>query len=403
MLSFLIAKAASMVMDDLQLYSLIHHRYQVFDYSGQLPFSVVFGLCRRSRNDTDPRSMILNTKESVLDVPYALAHGLLVLDVEDPDLKEETANAIAKLRLNKVSNTYITLPSPVNRIQHWTTALIEYRYEIDRSSELASILKPGTTYEIRIATPNLGIKWYGYGEEDRIIDDKRQPMRESERRKLISDRRHGRCIFTVVSSLPWPQNLVTRLQIDGPNAKEGVSDGTVFLRVAVENTGTKDMTVQTRGTQRFLMIWGAMQPEEAFEARPRIIDAEKPAPVASLRIVEESTGEIVYEPPPLGPSGPGNERDPRPKLDCVVTIKAGESLTRLVNMSQMLARLADGVYEIHLEPRRMWWCEGDKETFAEEGDDRVPHRLWNPLVPPATLKSDNVVELRIEHGKFAGF
>jgi hypothetical protein len=133
----------------------------------------------------------------------------------------------------------------------------------------------------------------------------------------------------------------------------------VFLEVSVENTGTEDVTVQTRGTQRFLLTWGTMQPEEALEARPRIIDSQKPAPVASLRIVEKTTGTIAYKPPPLGPSDPGNERDPRPELDRVVTIKTGETLVRLIDTSQMLARLADGIYEIHLEPRK---CGGAKET-----------------------------------------
>ncbi|KAG9943730.1 hypothetical protein KCU85_g8469, partial [Aureobasidium melanogenum] len=161
------------------------------------------------------------------------------------------------------------------------------------------------------------------------------------------------------------------------------------------------MTVQTRGTQRFLMTWETMQPEEALEARPWIIDAERPAPVASLRIVDEITGRVVHEPPPLGPSGPGNERDPRPELCRVVTIKPRETLVRLVDISKMLARLPDGAYQIHLEPRRMWWCERDKESFAEEGDGRIPQRLWNSLCPPAMLESDDIVELRIENGKVA--
>lgn len=389
-------------MENLSLSTLVHHRYQIFDSSGQLPFSVVFGLCRRSSEDTDPRPMVINIRKSALDIPYALVNGLLILDVKDPDAKEETARAIEKLRLDDELNTYLTLPSPVNRTQRWTTALVEYRYEIDHSSQLASILKPGTTYELHFATEDLGIKWYGFGDKDQIIDNNGQPTQESEQPKLISDRRNGRCIFTVVPSLLWPSNLVTRLQIAPPDANQGTSDERPFLQVSVENVSTKDMTVQTRGTQRFLMTWGTMQPEEPLEARPRIIDAQSPAPMASLRIIEKATGKIVYEPPSLGPSGPGIKRDARPELDRVVTIKSGETLIRLVDISQMLAKLADGIYEIHLEPRKIWWCEGDKEKFAEEGDNRIPHRLWNPLIPPAMLQSDDVVDLRMENGKLAG-
>lgn len=150
------------------------------------------------------------------------------------------------------------------------------------------------------------------------------------------------------------------------DASEEHSDGAIPLRVSVENAGTKDMIVQTRGTQRFLMTWGTMQPEEALEAMPRIIDAEKPTPVASLRIFEKITGTVVHEPRPLRPSGPGNGCDPRPELSRVVTIKSRDTLVRLVNISHMLAKLPDGIYEIHLEPRSMWWCEGDKEGLAEK-------------------------------------
>lgn len=117
-------------MDEVQLYTIIHHQFQVNDHSGQLSFSVVFGLCRRSSEDTDPRPMILDTRESVLDVPYALANGLLVLDVRDSILEEETTQALKQLRSEKGLNTCLSLPSPINREQRWTTALLEYRYEI---------------------------------------------------------------------------------------------------------------------------------------------------------------------------------------------------------------------------------------------------------------------------------
>jgi hypothetical protein len=50
----------------------------------------------------------------------------------------------------------------------------------------------------------------------------------------------------------------------------------------------------------------------------------------------------------------------------------------------------------------MWWCEGDKGNFVEEGDNRIPQRLWNSLVPPAMLESDDVVKLRIEDGRVPG-
>ncbi|MCJ1345992.1 hypothetical protein MMC31_004203 [Peltigera leucophlebia] len=68
-------------------------RYRIFDASGQLPFSLVFGLCRRSPADTDPRPLLLEIAASVLDVPFALAHGLLTLHEQHPEDAKQWAEA----------------------------------------------------------------------------------------------------------------------------------------------------------------------------------------------------------------------------------------------------------------------------------------------------------------------
>lgn len=83
----------------------------------------------------------------------------------------------------------------------------------------------------------------------------------------------------------------------------------------------------------------------------------------------------------------------------MVTIKPGDSLVRLVDISKQLAGLPDGAYEVNLEPRGMWWCKGSRDEFAQEGDDRVPQRLWDPMIPPVMLESESTVEVRIEDGK----
>lgn len=135
-------------MDKLPIHTFIHNRYQVLDYSGHLPFSIVFGLCRRSLEDTDPRPLILDTGKSALDVPYALANKLLKLNVEDADLKQEMALAISRLSQFGGNDTYLTLPSPVNRKENWKAAIVAYHYQVNPGSELASIFKPGKKYEL---------------------------------------------------------------------------------------------------------------------------------------------------------------------------------------------------------------------------------------------------------------
>ena len=101
-----------------ELHTQIHSRYQVFDASGRLPFSIVFGLCRRSPADTDSRPLLLETAGSVLDVPYALAHGLLTFHEQDPDNGTQAVE-VGLCRLGEVAANgeagFLALPTLVNR------------------------------------------------------------------------------------------------------------------------------------------------------------------------------------------------------------------------------------------------------------------------------------------------
>jgi hypothetical protein len=58
----------------LPIQTQLKARYPVLDATGNLPFDIVFGLRRRS--DSDTRDILFHTTHSILDVPYALAHGL---------------------------------------------------------------------------------------------------------------------------------------------------------------------------------------------------------------------------------------------------------------------------------------------------------------------------------------
>ena len=132
-------------MNESRIHTQIHSRYQVLDASGHLPFSIVFGLCRRSPADTDPRPLLLEVAGSVLDVPFALAHDFLTLHVQDPKDAEQWV-ALDVSRLNKVAAKEaqcLSLPSPINRTEHWRDAFSVYQCHIDVHGELASLLEPG--------------------------------------------------------------------------------------------------------------------------------------------------------------------------------------------------------------------------------------------------------------------
>ncbi len=400
-------------MNDLRIHTQIHSRYQVLDASGQLPFSIVFGLCRRSPADTDPRSLLLEIAGSVLDVPYALAHGLLTLYQQDPEDPEDTKQwvEVDLSRLSKVAANEaecLALPSPVNRTEHWRDAFTVYQCHVDVNGELASILEPGKKYIIRLASEDLGVKRWAYSDRKQFINNDGKPSHDSEAVKLVNSKpTAGNATFTVVKSLSWPPRMETRMRLcasspssDSTLANTKFSSSTA-LEVSVINTGSDSVTVQTRGHQRFLIPWGPFQPEpDADDHRMRIIHAtpHKP-PTSSLQVVNSATGEVVRgnERRGTGPLTDSNA-DQRPKVDDVVTLKPGAPVIRKIDIGALVDGLVDGQYKIQMQSRGCRWWHG--EVGKEEGEGgRVPAHLGGIIVPPLMLESQDEVELRMRDGK----
>ncbi|KAM5377857.1 hypothetical protein ACJZ2D_004761 [Fusarium nematophilum] len=389
-------------MDELKIHTVISSRYQVFDRSGNLPFSIVFGLCRRSSEDTDPRSLRLSTSNSILDVPYALSNKLLTLRVHDTESKRDTEVDVGQLsQTDSKDESYLTLPSPVGRTENWKNALSVYQYYVDPKSELASLLEPGKKYTIRNkAGDDLGGKGYTYVHQEEHTEEQGKVSTSDDKPKLVSSRADGRATFTVVPSLPWSPKTQTRLRRRRAE-EDNSNDGVTLLEITVLNTGTEAISVQTRGRQRFLVPWGPMQPEEEYppeDPRPRIIDQKTPAPGATIQVVDTATNTIVRETTKPGVCGLYQKHDPRPKLEVLVTLEPGEPLVRQVDVSKLLSGLPDGTYGLRMEPRGMWWCAGKCEDFAAEGEDRVPHHLFKTMIPPLMLESEDVVEVQVENG-----
>ncbi|KAI4132192.1 MAG: hypothetical protein LQ338_000858 [Usnochroma carphineum] len=397
-------------MNELRIHTQIHSRYQVFDASGQLPFGIVFGLCRRSPADTDSRPLLLENAGSVLDVPYALAHGLLTLDEQDPKDAKRWVD-VDLSGLNKVAAKdagCLSLPSPVNRTEHWRDAFTVYQYHVNANSELASILEPGKKYIIRLASKDLGVKRWAYSDRKQSVDNDKKPSHDSEAVKLVNSKpTAGNATFTVIKSLSWPPRVETRMRLyaSSPSSDSAVANAKLSSSTALEfsviNTGSDSVTVQTRGHQRFLIPWGPFQPApDADDDRMRIIHAapHKP-PTSSLQVVDSATGEVVRgnEQRGTGPLTDSNA-DRRPKAEDVVTLKPGAPLIRKIVIGALVDGLMDGQYKIRMQSRGCRWWPG--EVGKEEGEEgRVPVHPCGTIIPPLMLESQDEVELRIREGK----
>ncbi|KAF4993316.1 hypothetical protein FDECE_13431 [Fusarium decemcellulare] len=389
-------------MSDIKIYAVIHSKYQVFDSSGKLPFSIVFGLCRRSSEDADPRPLHINTANSILDVPYALSNKLLALLVYDADKGTDIEVDGGQLgQPDSHEESYLTLPSPVGRTVNWKRCISIYQCRRDPKSQLASLLKPGKKYTIRHrAGQYLGNGWYTENPEEL----RQPPLTLSDKQKLVVSKADGRASFNVVPCLSWPPKIQARMQwcrSRGDIITFDEKDGAMRLEITVLNAGAEAITFQTRGRQRFLIPWGPMEPEEdypALDPRPRIIDLQSPAPRATIQVIDMTTNTIVRGATKPGVCGLYEKHNPRPKLELLETLEPGKPLVRQVDIGSVISDLPDGKYALRMEPRGMWWCAGRCEDFAAEGEDRVPQHLFKTMIPPLMLECEDVVQVQVENG-----
>ncbi|GIZ47563.1 hypothetical protein CKM354_001065100 [Cercospora kikuchii] len=389
-------------MTELKIHTAIHSRYQVFDLSGTLLSSIVFGLCRRSTADTDPRSLIIDIAESALDVPYALANGLLTLHETGGDGASDGVVDKSRLaHLRSEGDSQIALSSPVGRTQHWRDAFTVFQYLVDPASDLGALFKAGRKYTIQLAGPDLGVKRYQYDEQQST--DLGATVSSNKTKLINSKSSVGKASFTVVPTLPTPPRLRTSMNICEEQKTSADDEKTqqLFVSISVLNTGSHAITVQTRGQQRFLVPWGPFQPEEdsTADSRPRAIDSETQAPASSFEVVDTTSGQIVRAAAQPGVCSLTEKHDPRPELAKLVTLEPSKPLQRRIDLSARISGLPDGHYGVRLEPRGMWWCLGSCEDFERPGEDRVPRELFNTTIPPLMLASEDMVTLSIQNGR----
>ncbi|KXS96621.1 hypothetical protein AC578_10433 [Pseudocercospora eumusae] len=368
----------------------LNARYRVFDLSGNVPFSIVFGLVRKAFSDKDPRPLIIHTHRSVLDIPHALVKGMLTLHVHEGD-REVPVDVSRLPHTQDNEGTSITLPSPLERTDNRRRCMTVYEYIIKPSSALGSLFEVGKRYSVRVhpAYQDTSFSSYEYLHQEEAVDRQQQV---SEKPKALTTIAHGRALFRAISSVPVPPILQTRMRL-WPSASSEEGEVPAQLEISVENTGSEPITVRTRGRQRFLVAQDPVfdaEGEAADDARPRMIDESSLAPASSLQIIDTTTAEKVWEAAKPGPCGgasnPKKTDDTRPKLETLATLKPGKPLSKQVVISQLLAKLPDGKYGVRMEPRGMWWCVGDRGDFANAGEERLPQHLWNTAILPAILE-----------------
>ncbi|KAF2722085.1 hypothetical protein K431DRAFT_267273 [Polychaeton citri CBS 116435] len=391
----------------LRISTQVHSRLSVLDRSGQLPFSIAFGLCRRSPADTDPRPLVLRTARSALDIPYALAHGLLTLHERGSEEGQDFEVDVSCLTKTEGGDksTYVVLPSPINRAKGIgrIAASTTYQYHVEAKSKLASLLAPGKKYTIQLAGTDLGVEWHAYGELDQLVSSEGKTTQPSNQEKLISGTRSGHARFRAVSSLSWPPRVTMHAQLYSSEISSSCSttpESAMFLELSITNEGDRSVSIQHRGRQKYLIPWGPFEPERPTSfSLPHMLHPDERYARLSLQITNTDTGVVVY-----GDSKPPAcdlhdiSSDSRPMLSYFVTLKPGEPLVKRINITKTLLKLPDGRYSIRIPPQSAWWCYGIVEEIPDKGDNRVPKRLYKTSIPPLTLEAEIEVNLQIEGG-----
>jgi hypothetical protein len=393
-------------MDELKIHVLMQARDRVFDASGKLSFTIDFGLCRRTPDDTDPRSLLIDIAGSALDVPYALANKLLVSQgIKTPQLDKKR---LKQMNLNtsiEERKRYITLPSPVGRTKHYKDSFTMLEYRVDQDSEVASLFRSGTEFRIALASRDIGIKWYTYIDDPSLPIEQTLLSRPSETAKIINLRPSaGHLAFKVVESLPWPPEVSTRLCFIA------ATDTTPsFLQISITNPSSKPLSLEPHARQNLYLghrdIIG-----DRTTTRPhfhRALEADAPLSLFSFLITDSVTGDEISDTLPR-PGCEGVTRgnlDPRPRGKGLFILEAGEVVRRHFDLGVVLRKCGDGVFEIRVREKAQWWCVGSVEEIChgeDEDDGRVRKEFFSRDIPPLILRSEDFVEVRKVDGEIVG-
>jgi hypothetical protein len=384
----------------IPIHAQISREHLVFDKSGRLPFSIIFGLFRHSKEDVDPRQLAIDVRRSMLDVPYALSAGLLTLwnDTDNVPVNLEPFNDGQEF--GDDAPIQLILPSPVGRSATPRRPFTIYHYLVRPESDLGSLLQPGKRYSMRIASHDLSIRRCTWMDSNDPGDGSQNPSVAAQQMpQLIARKRYGRALFTVVDSLPWPPHVQLTMK---PVSNEADKDGNAsHIELTFTNTGDHPISIQHKGRQVFLQRWGVLGPEDATHegALVRAISPNEKGILSNLAVTDLTSGDIVRAAAkPASCILYASNADHRPMLESMVTLQPGRPLVRRVDVASKLAGLPDGRYSISLHARDTWWFQGTVEDAVDEGDKRVARRLYCSKVPPVRLQCEQAIEVQLRDG-----
>jgi hypothetical protein len=229
----------SNIMEPLRVQTQLKSRYTVFDASGRLPFDLVFGLRRRS--DSDPRDISFQITKSFLDVPYALANGLLKIHElrrTDTSHNEHYEVDLSRLRAATADDEpeleHIILPSKSNRTaKRGQLGVTEYCYRVNAGSPLVSILQTNKKYSIGIANRDLGIHcWVDSGHapssEAEIAPNSTTESNTDTCELVTNPRGSSFATFKVIETLVWPPTVETRMHLLGTSTNDSPTATTLI-------------------------------------------------------------------------------------------------------------------------------------------------------------------------------
>lgn len=402
-------------MKPIRVQTQMKSQYRFFDISGRLPLHINFGFRRRSDNDT--QNISFQVAGTILDVPYALVHGLLSLHELRPshsgggtERVEVDLNRLRDaIKHDEPTSENIVLPSKTDKSRgRGLKSFTLYRYRVDPKSYLASLFEAGKKYSIGLANRNLCVHHYINAHQDPSPngDEIPHPQTRGESVELFSNPHGGFAVFRAVESLTWPSEINTKMKmhsITSVSNAPGTEAEPSLLRVTITSAGPDTIYVQTRGDQRFIVPWSIFEQDsdDGLNAlhSPRILDPS--ATIGSFQVIDEASGDFVQDPRKRGVcSLRASSYDPRPRVEDLFILRPGVPVLREVHIDKLVSKLKDGEYRIRLKPRGCWWHSGELESDADD-DGRVPKHCMKRAMnsTPLVLETDDEVVIHVRDGR----
>lgn len=251
----------------------------ILDLEGTIPYDIVLQV-RRGATDLT-RSMNILTNESLFDIPYAFSTGLKLIDLENSD--QVDLSFLAATSKPTAKPTIITLQP------RKTSPLPLFQYDVVIPLQISTYLKPvlilGHEYRVELATVDIGVKWWNYG-------DDANPELPPERANLAVLNAAHRDL-SVVTPLPRPPSISVSMSLSSDVLHRSKSPPTT-IRVAITNHSDHAITIQSSGDQSFL------SPQVGAESPPSMhrITSINPSPSLSNFSITKFTSseEFVAEP-----------------------------------------------------------------------------------------------------------